>query len=177
MYVYKTKPTITNVALPTTVLSGGTQTIYKFTVSADAGGTVVWRKIALNIATSGSAFTVTGWTLYDSANESTALANVSSVNTGSIVTFTSTADQEVSGSKAYVVKAVVTGVATGAISTNITSSGFGFTAPANAATVQSTDATFVWSDESITTHSDTTADWNNDYLVKNLPTESLTLTR
>jgi hypothetical protein len=177
MYVYKTKPTITNAALPTTVLSGGTQTIYKFTVSADAGGTVVWRKIALNIATSGSAFTVTGWTLYDSANESTALANVSSVNTGSIVTFTSTADQEVSGSKAYVVKAVVTGVATGAISTNITSSGFGFTAPANAATVQSTDATFVWSDESITTHSDTTADWNNDYLVKNLPTESLTLTR
>lgn len=178
-YAYKTKPTITNVALPTTVLSGGTQTLYKFRVTAEVGGIVAWRKIALNIATSSpsSSFTVSDYKIYDAANESTQLSNVSSSNTGNVITFTSSVDQELSGSKTYVVKAVVTGtITTGAsISTNFMSSGLGFVVPTDAATVQATSASFVWSDESIILHSGTTLDWNNDYLVKNLPTDSLTL--
>jgi hypothetical protein len=104
---------------------------------------------------------------------------VSSSNTGNVITFTSTADQEVGGSKTYVIKALVTGtVTTGAsISTNMMSSSLGFTAPTDTATVQATSASFVWSDEAITPHSGTTADWNNDYLVKNLPTDPLILAK
>jgi hypothetical protein len=181
LYAYKTKPTITNVALPTTVPLPGLQTIYKFNVTADAGGTLAWRKIALNIATSSlsGSFTVSDYKIYDAANESVQLTNVSSSNTGNVITFTSTADQEVGGSKTYVIKALVTGtVTTGAsISTNMMSSSLGFTAPTDTATVQATSASFVWSDEAITPHSGTTADWNNDYLVKNLPTDPLILAK
>jgi hypothetical protein len=36
---------------------------------------------------------------------------------------------------------------------------------------------FVWSDQSVLGHSEQTLDWNNDYLVKNLPTDSQTLTK
>ncbi len=182
MYVYKTKPTITNVALPTSVLSAGTQTIYKFTITADAGGTVAWRKILFNISTSSSpgVFSVSNVTLYDASNESVPLANaICSYLGGSIITCTGTQDQEVSGSKTYVIKALVTGtINTGAsVSTNITSSGLGFTAPTNAVTVQTTNSTFVWSDESVTPHTAITADWNNDNLIKNLPTDNETLTK
>jgi hypothetical protein len=39
------------------------------------------------------------------------------------------------------------------------------------------DASFIWSDESAQSHSSSTADWNNDYLVKTLPTASQSLTK
>jgi hypothetical protein len=184
MYVYKTKPTITNVALPTTVLTAGTQTVYKFTITADAGGTVAWRKISLSVGTStpSGSMTVTGWTLYDSANESTALANVSATSTisGSAgrVDFISTMDQEVSGSKTYTVKAMIGGspVTGSTVSHSVQAGVTAYSAPAAYASV-TTPSTFTWSDESIAGHSATTVDWNDDYLVKNIPTDSLTLTK
>ncbi len=177
MYVYKTKPTITNVALPTTVLSNGTQTIYQFSVTADAGGTVAWRNIKFNIATSSAM--VTSPILYDSANQSTPLQNTTCFfSSFTTVICASTQDQEVSGSKTYVLKAIVSGaVVTSSISTSIASSGLGYAAPTSAPTVQGSSATFVWSDESIVPHTNQTIDWNNDYLVKNLPTDSLTMTK
>ncbi len=184
-YAYKTKPTITNVALPTTVLSGGTPTIAQFTITADAAGTIAWRKLSINVATStpSSSFTVTGYAIYDAANQSTALANVtaSSSATLSRVDFNATVDQEISGSKTYVVKATVGGslVSGASISTNIPSSGQNFVAPATSVGLVAAGNTtnFVWSDEAIAPHTSTTADWNNDYLVTNLPTDSQTLTK
>jgi hypothetical protein len=187
MYAYKTKPTITNVALPTSVLTAGTATVYKFTVTADAGGTLAWRKVSLNFATStpSGAFRVTGWTIYDAANESTALANVTAssttfANSTGRIDFLSSVDQEVSGSKTYVVKATVGGtpVTGSTASHSIASGASSHTAPSVYATVLATQfPTFIWSDESIAPHSATSADWNNDYLTKNVPTDSLTLTK
>ena len=173
---YKTKPTITNVALPATVLNDGTQTIYKFTVTADAGGTVAWRRVRFSIAST-SVF-VSAFNLYDDANQSTVLTNTTCGPTGSTVTCTSSADQEVIGSKTYVLKATISGSAIGSsISTSIQNSGIGYAVPASTAVVQNTFASFMWSDESIVPHSATTADWNNDYLVKNIPTDSQTMTK
>jgi len=37
-------------------------------------------------------------------------------------------------------------------------------------------ATFVWTDQSASAHDATTDDWNHGYLVKNLPTDTQTLT-
>ena len=179
MYAYKTKPTITNVALPTTVLNAGTQTVYQFTLVADAGGTVAWRKIKFNIATSSGAFTVNTFNLYDAANQSTALANTTCTLLATTVTCASTADQEVSGSKTYVMKALISGslVSGASVSTNIANSGLGFVPATDSFNAAATAATFVWSDESSLPHTAITADWNNDYLVKNLPTDSQTLTK
>jgi hypothetical protein len=181
-YVFKTKPVITNVALPTTVLTPGVVTVAKVNITTDAGGTLAWRKLVWTIATSSSEnFFISSFNLYDAADQSTVLANTTvslDQDSGKIVV-TSTSDQEISGSKTYVLKAMVEGtVTTGAsISTTLTSSGLGFTAPTDAATSQATEATFVWSDESIVGHDVTTSDWMNDYLVKNLPTDSQALTK
>lgn len=180
-YAFKTKPTITNVALPTTVLTTGTMTVGKVTITADAGGTLAWRKIVWNVATSSSgAFSVLSPAIYDAANESTALANVTTTidpATG-VITVTSATDQEVSGSKTYVLKATISGsVQTGAsVSSSIAMGVSSHSAPTTYAGV-APSASFVWSDESIVGHSDTTVDWMDDYLVKNLPTDSQTLTK
>ncbi len=175
MFVYKTKPVITNVALPTSVLSNGTQTIYQYTVTADAAGTIAWRQIKFNVAT--TSVTATGFALYDSANQSTALANTTCTLAGSVVTCVSTQDQEVSGAKTYVLKATTAGATTNSsISVNIPSSGLGYVAPTAAGSVGATSS-FIWSDESVVPHTNLTSDWSNDYLVKNLPTDSLTMTK
>jgi hypothetical protein len=183
MFVYKTKPTITNVALPTTVLAAGTQTIYQFSVTADAGGTVAWRTIKFNVATSGSAVvagTPGSYVLYEQG-QSTGLVNTACTAAGTsvaTVTCTSTSDQEVSGSKTYTLKANVTAAPTSSsVSTSILSSGLAYASSTDAATVQGTVATFVWSDESLVPHSGASLSWTNDAFVKNLPTDSLTLTK
>lgn len=180
VYVYKTKPTITNVALPTTVLNAGTQSLYQFSVTADAGGTVAWQYIKFNIATSG-ATTLSSFNLYDAANQSTPLTGVTvTYNGAGTAIASSTIDQEVSGSKTYVLKATVGGtLLTGAsVSTNIASGGAAHAAPTTAGAVVTAGSTsFVWSDESIVPHDSSSADWSNDNLVKNLPTDSLTLTK
>ena len=181
VYVFKTKPTITNVALPTTVLTAGVQTVYQFTVTADAGGTVAWRKLSLNIGSStpSGSVTTSGYAIYDAANQSTALSGVSAVQTSTGVTFTSTIDQEISGSKTYVVKATIggTGIVAGAsLSHNVQTAG-AQAAPNTYAVAAAAAGSFIWSDESVIGHDDTTADWMNDFLVKNLPTDSETLTK
>ena len=173
-YAFKTKPTITNVALPTTVLANGTQTVYQYSVTADAGGTVGWRVVRFNIAETTAAAAT--FNLYDSTNQSTVLTTTSCARVVNVVTCTSTIDQEVSGSMTYVLKATVAGAAAGAsISVNIPSLG-AFAAPNQYAVVSATNA-FIWSDESVIGHSATTADWMGDYLVKTLPTDSLTMTK
>jgi hypothetical protein len=94
--------------------------------------------------------------------------------------FISTVDQEVSGSKTYVVKALVAGtVLTGAsVSHSIASGATAHTAPAAYTTVALTPTpTFIWSDEALTPHTGAQLSWNDDYLVKNIPTDSLTLTK
>jgi hypothetical protein len=185
-YAYKTKPTIALSALPSTVLNPGTQTIAKFSITSDAGGPISWRKLVMSYATAtpSGTFTLSNFNIYEDSNQSTPLTGVTvTVGTGSntTVTFTSSStDQQVSGTKTYVIKADIggTGIVTGAsLQTSFTNSGETFTAPTNAGNLIASTARFVWSDESVIPHSDTSADWNNGFLVKNLPTDSQTMTK
>jgi len=176
MYVYKTKPTISLVALPTTVLAAGTQTIAKFSITADAGGSINWDKITLNVTTAGGVNATGSIALYDNDDQNTALGT--STVSGGTVSFNGV-NKSISGTKTYVVKATVAGnITTGAsVSASILGGGTGYAAPATRNAVASTAATFVWSDEAIIGHDYTTADWNNDYLIKNIPTDSQTMTK
>ena len=45
MYAYASLPTIANVALPSTTLANGTQTLAKFSVTSN-GGTIGWQKLS-----------------------------------------------------------------------------------------------------------------------------------
>lgn len=187
LYAYKAIPTITNVALPTTTLSTGTPTLAKFTISAGSTGTIGWKEIVLNItktarATTGPIITVP--VLYDSngivvPTSTATVTNGAAADAVATITFVTTNEEEISGSKTYVVKAnvaVSTLTSGDNINTNIASSGLGYVAPATYTTVAATAETFAWTDQSLVSHDTTTTlDWNNDNLVKNIPTDAQTL--
>lgn len=170
IYVFKAIPTITVQALPTTVLAAGTQTVSKFSITAD--GTIDWKKLIFTVSSSGA--TGSAYALYNAADNS-AIAGTATVS-GASVAFVATDVQSVSGTKTYYLKATVGGsVTTGSyFSTSIanpqTSSTVG-----TYDTIATTTASFVWSDMSANGHATSTADWTNDYLVKNLPTDSQTM--
>jgi hypothetical protein len=179
LYVYKAIPTVTNVALPSTVLFAGTNTLAKFSISSGGTGTIGWAKLAFTIATSTSVV-VTAPQVWDAdaGTQVTGTASTTYTSSGMVTEFWPTAEQQISGAKNYVLKATVGGtLASGAyVSTNIANPS-GFATRVSAVTATATNASLVWSDLSIQSHSLTTADWNRDYLVKNLPTDSQTLTK
>jgi hypothetical protein len=187
LYVVKSRPTVSNLALPSTSLAAGTQTLAKVQVSSDAAGAIAWDKITFSV-TKTNAVTITGnsWALYEDGN-STAIAGTFATSstlasTGAVtgtVSFTPTSEQQVSGSKTYILKATIGGSISStngdSVSTNI-ASGVSTPAAANtAAVVASTAATFVWSDLSVQPHSTTSADWMNDAYVRSIPSDSQTL--
>lgn len=178
--VFKSTPSISTVALPSTVLTGGVQTLYKFTVGA-SGNTISWNKVDFSIATSTS-MTVGTFGLYDSASGLSVAGTFSSAtttSTGLTVSFTPTNEQEVSTTKTYELRGTVGGtISTGSyISTSITQGTTSYVSPTTASAVALTASKFVWSDMSASSHSTGTSDWNNDYLVTGIPTGSLSLTK
>lgn len=179
MYAYKVIPTITNGTLPTGTLAAGTNTLAKFAIGS-GGGTIGWSKLAFTVTTSTNV-TVTGIQLWDadSNTQVSGTASTTYTSTGLLSEFWPNAEQQISGSKNYVVKATVGGtLASGAyVTTNIANPSTTFGQPVAAATATETTASFVWSDLSAQSHGLTTSDWNNDFLVKNLATDSQTLTK
>ncbi|MDQ3076317.1 MAG: peptidoglycan-binding protein [bacterium] len=185
MYVYAATPTITNVALPTTTLTNGTATVSKFSVASN-GGTIGWKKFVftINKVMSGTD-TLASATLWD-ADTNTQIAGTATF-TGSVevdndtaggLTFVATNEQQISGTKNYVLKMTVAGATTAGdyLSVYIDQLPTSFAASNDYATVAATTATFVWTDQSAASHSTTTTDWSNSYLVKNLPTDTQVLT-
>jgi hypothetical protein len=182
MYVYKTLPTITNVTLPSTVLSATTKTIAKFAISSDSQP-IAWNKIALAVTKTDGFTVATGSSmkLYDASTDTEVPAtltasNFASADLSGTITFVLTTAEEVSGTKTYYVKSTIGGtVGSGdSLSVNVTRPS-SFAAPNTYAVVAATSASFVWSDQSLVSHSASTTDWNNDYLLRNLPTDAQSL--
>jgi hypothetical protein len=181
IYVYKSIPTVTPQTLPSTVLTAGTQTLAKFSVSSDSNP-IGWKKFIFTVNKSASS-TITNVKLYDGNGVEVlgtpTLATVGSGDTAGTISFVPTTEESISGSKTYTLKADIGGVIADNdyISTSIGSASMAYAAPADYATVAATNATFVWSDQNKASHSLTTTDWFNNFLVKNIPTDSQTLTR
>ncbi len=181
-YVFKAIPTITNLTLPSTALVSGVNTLAKFSISSGGSGAIGWTHFVFNYATS-NLITLASPQIWDS-DAQTQITASSSVNVGTkqIVVDTAT-EQQVSGAKNYVLKATVGGpalVSGDYVSTSIpmpSTSSTPISATTATGTVPELSLSFLWSDLSAQSHSFTTYDWNNDYLVKNLPTDSQTLTK
>ena len=206
VYVYKAIPTVSILAVPTSVLAVGTNTLSKFSVNSGGTGTIAWNRMIFNITktsipvlANGAAFTL--WNA-DSGTQIGGTATVISADAtytciaaalACKLSFVPTNEQQVTGSVNYVLKAVVGGtiIATDYISTTLSTPPSVFAAstdyPSVAATGSFVAATyasyattpsFIWSDVSAASHATTvTTDWSNDYLVKNLPLDSQTLTK
>ena len=186
MYAYASIPTITNVALPSTTLTVGTNTVAKFSIASN-GGTIGWKYLAFVVTKNiGGTDTLASATLWDSATGAQ-IAGTAAF-TGSVetdndtaggLTFTADNEQEISGTKTYVLKMTVAGtLASGnSLTVNIDNANTAYDAPDAYADVLTDDAssTFVWTDQSASSHDATTNDWNHDYLVDNLPTDTQVL--
>jgi len=202
-YVFKSVPTITLQTLPSTVLTSGTKTLSKFTVAADSAGAIGWKAIAWSI-TKTAATEISGTTaatstlkLYNAAGDvidglfaTSTIVTTSpecpnlfknAATTGTLY-FVATDEQQITTSETYSLKGTVSGTV---LSANINVS-IGnpntthttpttFTAVAGALGAGSGDPSFVWTDRSENSHGVSTHDWNDDYKVKGLPTDTQTM--
>lgn len=187
MIVRATKPTITLVALPTTVLNDGTQTISRFSVTADAVADLSWRQMSWTYTTStGVSISNSTIKLYK-LGDSTALNsfNQSLTVAGTTITVTTTNDQNITKgtSQTYELKGDITGTAADkSVSTKINGSGVSTSAAGTSTTltlVTLYETGFIWSDKTGNPHASdgTSADWADSVYVKNLPTDSQTLSK
>lgn len=183
MYAYAAIPTITNIALPSTTLSAGIQTISKFSI-ASSGGNVSWKKLSwtVNRVMSGidTLSTVTLWDL-DSNTQIPGIATFTgSINTDNDIaggiTFVATNEQQLSGSKTYGLKvlAAFTPSSGDYLSASIQQPST-YMSSNTYSNIGGTPTSFVWSDISAVNHNTSTLDWTGSYLVRNLPTSAQTL--
>lgn len=181
VYVYKAIPTITLLALPTGTLSSGTNTVSKFTVSAGGTGVIGWTHLVLNYASSTNITALATSQIYNAAAPGTALAASSSINIATKqIVFDMTSEQP--AGDFFVNVNITAGGSTGEyFNTSIPNLGTTYATPTSATTTTSTSAglaaSFVWSDLSAQSHSFTTNDWNTDFLVKNIPTNTQGLSK
>ncbi|MCM2338838.1 MAG: peptidoglycan-binding protein [Burkholderiales bacterium] len=181
MYAYAATPTITQLALPTTLLGTGTQTVAKFTVDSN-GGTIGWKKFIFTVTRAmGGVDTLATPTLWDGSTQVAGTAAFTGSveadgGTSGTITFVATDEQQISGSKTYTLKLVTAATLADGDNLNVSiANPSSYAASAAYATVAATTSSFSWTDTSASSHSATTSDWSNDYLVKNLPTDTWTL--
>lgn len=188
MYVRKSIPTLSSTPITDALNAGANQVIGKVTVTADAAGDISWKKLSFTVNKT-AAVTTGATTTLALYRGSTAVAGTWGTITGSVsggdslsgltsgnLTFVPTSEEQVAAgsSVAYEVRTTVGGLAAGSnLSVSIanpTTSVTTGTASAVGIDVASTPS-FTWSDRSSisTVHSESTSDWTNDYLIKNLP--------
>jgi hypothetical protein len=180
-YLYNALPVVTPVTLPSTLLTNGTQTFSKFTVASTGASNAQtsWYQLLLNVAkSSGPNIASSGMQLLEDGVDITSQVTITTLHIGTSQTsgtiqVTANSPTErlvpVSG-HTYELKANITNTSANdsiAASFNRPSSHISPTT-ASAAT-NSNAASFVWSDRSDNSHSTTSIDWENDYLINNLP--------
>lgn len=184
VYLFKSIPTISNAALSTTVLTAGTQTIAKYTVTADAKGAIDWRVMRFTVSPSNIG-AIDTFSLVDENNNSVATCQATtSTSSPFTVNCVKTSDNQVGAgsSKTYSLKANIT-LASGNTNSASISTIFNRAAtmayrPDTVTNVSGTLNNFIWSDESGAPHNDgVSADYFGDFLMKNLPTDSQTLSK
>ena len=198
----RSKPTITLVALPSTVLNTGNQVVMRFTVSADASGDVAFEHVQLAISKTTNPTLVSSGTsslrrVGDSANlaGTTAISGALSAGgaaSGTFDIFLTNEEPVAAGtSRTYDVRLTVAGAPTSGDSVSSSLNGDGAAAGtetgvianpgAGTATVAGTARNFAWSDISTVNHGDFTqgssADWANGRYLKVLPSDTQTMSK
>jgi len=184
-YVKKTVPTLTRLTTgyTTNTVAAGIG-LYRFSVTADAAGAIDWRQISFTVTTTG--VELSSFTLYDVtgtavAVNSAATSTISYGTSGTTLTicpdtscFNGAEQQIGAGStKTYELRAA-TVANWGAAGDQVTISFLEDTvAVANTTPLNLTNVYgMVWSDRSNTSHTTTTSDWTNGYLVKDMDNDT-----
>jgi hypothetical protein len=191
-YAYASVPTITPVDSSLGVLGNGTGvTIARFSISADAAGEIDWNKIIISITKPGTVGLGSNssdkWSFEDDngvqiaatiASSTNLASTTASITSGDVrITLTNPQTIPAGTSKIYRLNTKIDGVGTTeTVTTAIAKGTAGHIQSTTATLAADTDAaTFVWSDNSYSPHTVTSPDWNNDVLVRNIPTNSQSL--
>ncbi len=177
-YVYDGYPVIEYQNLSDTTLTSGTKTLAKFTITAQ-GDEISWKKIVFSVnandADSGGDLVLENVKLYKGSTVVAGEYTYDDVSkTGA---FVATSEQQIAAGDTvtYYLKADISGVETGdSVLVKIDSGSTTHAAPNTYGSVNA-DATFVWSDMSAAGHSEETSDWNDDYLIDYIPTDTWAL--
>jgi len=195
MVLYKTAPIVAISGTSVGTLVNGQNSLYAFTVNANAKGNVGIKKVTFNVSPSmGDADTIGNFKFYRGGTDMTDLVTITegagSTNLESTGTLASTtnatsvvvviASEEVitkDTTQTYYLKANVTGVSTvgESISTYILDDAS--YADPSAYVTASTTKNFIWTDRSELSHSQITNDWFNGYLVNTLDSTTHTLSK
>ena len=179
-YVRKSIPTLSNLGSQT--FATGVP-MYKFTIKADSSGPIEWTRLTFNVATSSA--TITSVYLTDNATGNNLLDNTSTSasTTGTTITIdltqnaTQTKYQQVAAgeTKTYALYGTVSHYSTYSTTLSLaTDSSASSTAAASAHNGAVTPSNVTWSDRSATSHSITSSDWINGYLLKNWTSTAVT---
>ena len=181
-YVRESIPTFAMIPTGLTVPSTGSP-IYKFSVTADPAGTLEWSKLVFSLATTTA--TLTNLYLTDDSSGNNLLTTTSGAAAGATGSQTFTVNLLTNGvastsqiaagmTKTYDLYGTVAGFTTG--STVTISLASDSSAVANAA-AGSVTGNVVWSDRSAITHTTTTSDWTNGYLLKNFTSNAVSYSK
>lgn len=161
-----------------TVLTGSPIVLHRFTVSA-IGNDASWKKLTFTISTTSA--TVTNFKLFeDATNRQINTSAVSAVNGDGQVeiyagTSSDTTEEQIGSgaSRTYRLEADLEQASSGTrnVSVYIASDAAVPSADPSTVTVQDADSNdnVIWSDRSASSHSTTTFDWTNGYLIDTLP--------
>ncbi len=181
VYVHKSYPSVSAVALPSSVLTAGEVVLSKFNLTANTN-TVGIIQVLFNLSkdtTTALASATASAKLYIDGSDQTSLGYFLSTGIGAgqsagTITFIFNSEYQISGgvSKVFELRDTVSAIgATGSIVTQLLV-GNSTVANPNASSTFST-AKLVWTDRSASSHSESTADWFNDYLIKNSTSQAL----
>jgi len=193
MYVRKSIPTLSAVALDTSTLSNGSNKVLgRMKITADAAGDISWNKLVFTVnktaaLTLGATSTIALWqgpsqiagifATTTGSHEAQLQAFTTSATSGALV-FVPTSEQQVSAgtSITYELRGTVGGISSaGGYSFDVSIWNLSTSATTGTASeigvTAVIDPSFTWSDRSSVAlvHSLTTSDWTNDYLVRTLP--------
>ena len=174
MVVRKTRPTITEVSLPTTVLTNGEMVLAKFTIAADSAADVFFKELNFSYATTGDVG-LASVKLYKSGN-STALNNAATPDTNAkTVEIVLTSEETVAAGSpvTYELKGTISGATTNdsiyvTLKDSASSSYAGTSTDYDDLKVYETGG-ILWSDGSATPHSSDSRDYADCNYVKTLP--------
>src|SRR3989344_5370327 len=191
VYVRKSIPTLSSTPITSTLSNGTDQVLGRFNVTADAAGNIGWKYITFTVSKAavdiGPTSTVKLW------QGSNSIAGNLATTTGDLlggleafpaaagtdtISFEATSEQQISAGSTVTYEfrgTVANAGASDYVDVSIANPATSATTTAAYATVLNAlgdaDTSFIWTDRSsiATVHSETTADWTDDYLVKTLP--------
>jgi len=196
MYVVKSKPTVTMVTPSSTTLASGTgKVLAEVKIDADSANSLGWKKLVFTVSKTAAITVGATSTLQMVDSNNNVIAGTFATTTGSLlggldalggatsgtISFVADSEQQISTSETYSLKGTIGGIASGYnyLSISIAAPTSSIATPNTYSTISGAAGTqtpsLVWTDRSSNSHSETTADWLNDYKVKELPTNSTTL--